>query len=431
MNVRILLSFLAISLISAGFAQDRKSGTLLTNCQLYTATGKVFDEGAIGFRDGTIDFVGRSIKANTAQYDTVIDLGGQYVYPALIAVNTTLGINEIDAVRATNDFAEVGAMNPNVRSISAFNAESDVNATTLSNGILFAQVAPRSGVLSGTSSVVVLSGWNWEDAAYHTDEGIHLNWPRIYRYTGTEKADPEAYVPNEKYEEALREIQTFFKLAQAYAKREVPLEYDLRLEAMRGLFDGSKRLYVHADFIKEIREISLFKNDFSLEKLSIVGGYDSWMVTDLLKEADISVLVRRVNSLPRFAEDPIDAAYSLAAKLAEAELPFCFEMEGEMETMQQRNLPFNAGTAISYGLSKDKALQAMTIDAAKILGIADRTGSLEVGKEANLVVTKGDIFEIAQGMVDDVYYRGKSLDLSNRQEELYRKYGAKLGLEVE
>lgn len=431
MNTRILLSFLAISLTFPGLAQESKSGILLTNCKLYTATGEVFEEGAIGFQDGIIDFAGRAIKANTAQYEAVIDLGGQHVYPALIAVNTTLGINEIDAVRATNDFAEVGAMNPNVRSISAFNAESDVNATALSNGVLFAQVTPRGGVLSGTSSVVALSGWNWEDAAYHIDEGIHLNWPRIYRYTGAEKADPEAYVSNDKYEKELREILTFFKMAQAYAKREVPLEYDLRLESMRGLFEGSKRLYVHADFIKEIREISLFKNDFGLKKLSIVGGDDSWMVTDLLKEANISVLVRRVNSLPRFAEDPIDAAYSLAAKLAEAEVPFCFEMEGQMETMQQRNLPFNAGTAIGYGLSKDKALQAMTVDAAGILGIADRTGSLEVGKEANLVVARGDLFEIAQGKVSEVYYKGKSLDLDNRQETLYRKYASKLGLEVE
>jgi imidazolonepropionase-like amidohydrolase len=418
MTSRFLLALSLLLICHSSWSQSTSPPTLYLNAVVHTAAGEIFEEGALGVRNGKIDYVGRAVAAPKTGYDSIIDLRGKQVYPALISTNTTLGINEIDALRATNDFQEAGRMNPNVRAISAYNAESEVVATTLSNGILFAQVVPQGGVLSGTSSVVALSGWNWEDAAYHTDEGTHLHWPKMYKYKGHHKSDPEAYVANDMYEKELEEINQLFEQAQAYAKRSVPMERDLRLESMRGLFDGSKRLYVHADFIKELREISHFKKDFQLEKLSIVGGYDSWMALDLLREANISVLLRRVNSLPRFAEDPIDGPYRLPAKLAAAKVLYCIEMGGGMETSQNRNLPFNAGTAVGYGLSKEDALKAVTINAAKILGIDSLTGSLEVGKEANFVVSSGDIFEIKQSKVEAVYFRGEALDLENRQDML-------------
>lgn len=406
------------------FAQT-SSSVLLKGCVVHTGAGTVYEEGAVGFTDGVIDYVGRAVAAPKSGYGEVIDCLGRHVYPALIATNTTLGLTEIMAVRATNDYRETGSLNPNVRAISAYNAESDVVATTLSNGILFAQICPEGGVLSGTSSVVALSGWNWEDAAYHTDEGIHLNWPAMYKYTG-EKKDPKAYVANDDYPEKLRQIRTFFEEAKAYAQRDIPIERDLRMESMRGIFTGEKRLYVHAEFIKEIREITLFKKDFDIKKVSLVGGYDSWMAAALLRESDISVLVRRVNSLPRLAEDPIDGPYILPAQLAEAKVDFCLQMSGRMEPMHNRNLPFSAGTAVGYGLDKEAALKAITLDAARILGIDDRTGSLEVGKEANLFISKGDVLEIKESKVEAMYYRGNILDLENRQDRLYQKYRKKL-----
>ncbi len=402
---------------------------LYTNCVLHTAAGEAFEQGALGVINGTIHYAGRAIAAPKQGYDRVVDLQGKHVYPALISTNTTLGINEISAVRATRDFAETGRMNPNVRAISAYNAESDVAATVLSNGILFAQVTPQGGTLSGTSSVVVLQGWNWEDAAYRTDEGLHLHWPRMYKHTGHEAADPVSFIPNDKYPQQQRDIVEFFQMAQAYANRKSPLEYDLRYEALRGIFTGDKRLYVHADFIKEIREACQFKQDFGIQKMSIVGGYDSWMASDLLRENNISVLVRRVNSLPRFAEDPIDAPYGLAAKLAEAGVEFCFEMSGDMETMQNRNLSFNVGTAIAHGLSKGKALEALTVVPARILGIEEHTGSLVPGKEANFIIVQGDVFDMRKALVEAVYFRGNSLNIDNRQEQLYRKFAEKLGIE--
>lgn len=427
MNISLtgLLTPLLLVLCYTVCCAQKADGVLLKGCVVHTGTGTVYEEGAVGFRDGRIDYVGRSVAAPKTGYEEVVDCLGRHVYPALIATNTTLGLTEIMAVRATNDFRETGSMNPNVRAISAYNAESDVVATTLSNGILFAQICPEGGVLSGTSSVVALTGWNWEDAAYHTDEGIHLNWPSIYKYTGEEK-DPKAYVANDDYPEKLRKIKLFFDEARAYAQREIPIERDLRMESMRGIFSGDKRLYIHSEFIKEIREITLFKKDFDLEKVSIVGGYDSWMAADLLRENNISVLVRRVNSLPRLAEDPVDGPYNLPAQLAQAKVDFCLQMSGRMEPMHNRNLPFNAGTAVGYGLDKEAALKAITLDAARILGIADRTGSLEVGKEANILISKGEIFEIKESQVVELYYLGEALDLENIQDRLYQKYRKKL-----
>ena len=410
--------------ITVAYGQKTENSFLFTDLRIYTGTGTIIDNGAVGVTNGIIDFVGATSQANSKTYHEVISKQGMHLYPGLIAMNTTLGLTEIDAVRATRDFKETGDMNPNVRAISAYNAESEIGETVLANGILFAQISPQGGTIKGSSSVVKLRGDNWEDAAYRTDEGIVMDWPRTFKRKG-DSDDPQGYTPDEDYVKKLNDIKTFFNRAAAYAKKDVPLERDLRMEAMRGIFDGSKRLYISADFIKEIREIVNFKRNYKIEKLSIIGGYDAWMAADFLKENDVSVLLGRVNSLPLLAEDAIDASYSLPTKLAEAGVKFCFTMDGDMETMNNRNLPFNIGTAIGYGLNEHTALTSATLHAAEILGIDHRTGSIETGKEANFVLTSGDIFDMRTSIVKGLYLQGERIDLTTRQEVLYKKYKAK------
>ena len=399
-------------------------GTLHTNLTVHTGTGEVIENGAVGVKNGLIIYAGKAEKAPSGEYDQVKDWEGKHLYPGLIAMNTTLGLNEIFAVRATHDYREVGSMKPNVRSIIAYNAESRITETVLANGVLLAQVCPRGGRIKGSSSVVKLEGWNWEDAVYEMDEGIHMDWPRLFKRKG-ERSDPIAFEPDEDYLDEMIRLKNYFREAQAYSKKEYHLEVNPAYEAMRGVFSGEKRLYITADFIKEIREIIAFKRNFSLEKVSIVGGYDSWLAADLLRENDISVLVRRVNSLPRFSEDAIDASFTLPAKLAEEEVQFAFQMAGSMETMQNRNLPFNIGSAIGYGLDREKALKAATLDAAKILGIEETTGSIEIGKEANIVISDGDIFDMRTSIIRLAMIKGREVDLETKQDRLYEKYESK------
>lgn len=415
--------FILIFLVNISFAQEG-IGTLYKNLVVHTGTGKVIKNGAVGVKNGLITYVGETQMAPANEYGVVIDWDGKDIYPGLIAMNTTLGLNEIFAVRATHDYREIGSMKPNVRAIIAYNAESRITETVLANGVLLAQICPRGGRIKGSSSVVTLTGWNWEDAAYKMDEGIQMDWPRLFKRKGKD-TDPIAFEPDEEYLEEILNLKTYFREAQAYAKRKHHLEINPAYEAMRGVFNGEKRIYITADFIKEIREIIAFKRLFELKKVTIVGGYDSWMVADLLRENNISVLVRRVNSLPRFAEDAIDASFTLPSKLAKAEVQFSFQMAGGMETMQNRNLPFNIGSAIAYGLDREKALKAATLDAAEILGIAETTGSIETGKEANLIISEGDVFDMRTSIIRLALIKGEEVDLETNQDKLYKKYKAK------
>lgn len=423
--IKVYLSICAVGVALVCLGQD---GTLLMNGRVHTGNGKLIENGAVGFKGGIITFVGPSDSAPKSEYKNVMNAENKDIYPGLIASNTTLGLNEIFAVRASHDYREVGAMNPNIRSIIAYNAESKITETVISNGVLMAQICPRGARISGTSSVVKLHGWNWEDAVYSMDEGLHMDWPGMFKRKG-ERSDPIAFEPDDDYEIELLKLKNYFKSAEAYSNRENHLEVNLEFEAMRGVFSGEKRLYIKSDFIKEIREIISFKRNYDIKKLTIVGGYDSWMVADLLRENDISILVRRVNSLPRFSEDLIDAPFSLPSKLADEEVKFSFQMAGDMETMQNRNLPFNIGSAIAYGLDPELALQAATLHAAEILGIDQTTGSLEIGKDANVIVSAGDLFDMRTSLIEQAYIEGELLDLQTNQDNLYLKYKGKYGLE--
>jgi len=279
------------------------------------------------------------------------------------------------------------------------------------------QITPRNGTISGTSSIVQFDAWNWEDAVIKKDDGVHLNWEgMVNRWTGKK---------NKNYDKNIAKLNTFFADALAYSKDSVYTEQNLRFESMRGVFTGEKTLFIHANFVKEITAAINFSKKYKVAKMVIVGGYDAWMITDMLKENKVAVILKRVHSLPQRQEDDIYLPYKLPHKLFDAGVLFCLENAGDMEAMGTRNLPFYAGTAAAYGLDKEEALKLITLNTAKILGIDKTTGSIEEGKDATLFISSGDALDMRTNDVTIAYIQGRELDVDNHQKKLFRKYSKK------
>ncbi len=407
-------------------APAQQRSVLVTGGTVHVGDGRVIDEGAVGFRNGKVDFVGYAYGV-TATYDTIIQVAGQHVYPGFIAADATLGLEEIEAIRSSVDKEDIGRFEPEMRTLIAYKADSRVIPTTRSNGVLIAQIAPRGLVIGGTSSVVQLDAWDWEQAAVKADDAVHMNWPAAYQRTGW-WAEP-GETDNEKRDERaqrMEELRTFFRRARAYAQVPTPEVYDLRLEAMRGIFDGSKALFVNANAAKEITEAVQFAKAEGVKRLVIVGGHDAWRVADLLRENDVDVVLRRLHSLPLRPEEDIDLPYRLPALLKERGVRFCLGYMGDMETMGLRNLPFLAGTAAAYGLSPEDALRSITLDAAAVLGVDDRMGSLAVGKDATLIVSAGDALDMRGNQVVHAFIQGRRIVLDDHHQQLYRMYKQRL-----
>jgi hypothetical protein len=419
-------------LLATTIASAQTKSVLIMNATAHIGNETVIQNSLVGFKDGKIILVADAAtsKVDRSAYDEVIEATGKHIYPALIAPNSTIGLTEIDAVRATNDFRETGTSLPNVRSLIAYNTDSKIIPTVRSNGVLLAQVTPRGGLVSGTSSILMLDGWNWEDAAYKIDDGIHINWPRIQsrKFLDEDNIYPGPYEKNKEYTRQTHDLKKLITDAKAYNETEVKEEKNLRFESMKGLFNGSQTLFIHVNNVKEIIEAVGFVKANSIQKVSLVGGKDSWLVADLLKENNISVIVSRVHDLPERPEDDVDQPYKLPSLLQKAGVLFCLNNEGDMEAMGTRNLPFLAGTSAAYGLSKEQALMAITLSTAKILGIDKTTGSLETGKDANLFISSGDALDMKSNNVEKAYVKGTSIDLNNDQKMLYEKYKKKYGL---
>ncbi len=403
---------------------------LILNASAHIGNGEFIQNSAVGIENGKILFV-KNALTNTymaSEWDTVITAIGKHIYPGFIAANLTIGLTEIDAVRATRDFDETGTMNPNVRSLIAYNTDSKVMYTIRTNGILVTQSTPRGGIISGTSSIMALDGWNWEDAVYKADDGVHLNWPRKYQSAGW-WAEPAPSSQNEKYNKTRDEIYAFFDQALAYSSEKDPVETNLRLEAMRGIFAGSQRLFIHVDYAPEMNDVIDFSRRFNLKFPVIVGGYDAHLLAAVLLENNFSVMLGRPHELPKFDEDYTYSCYQSAFKLKQTGVPFCIQAEGEMEVMNARNLPFLAGTAWAYGLTEEEAVASISLNVAKILGIDDRIGSLEAGKDATLFISDGNALDMKSNNVSFAMIKGNYIDLDNHQKQLSRKYEHKYDLE--
>lgn len=423
--MKALKIFLTVALVQfIGLSATAQNKILLSKGTVHVGNGKVINQGLVGIKGDKIILVDNALTYNVvvSNWDTIIDLKGLDIYPGFIAPNSKLGLTEIDAVRATRDFNEVGSYNPHVRALIAYNAESDISKTARTNGVLFTQATPEGGIISGASSVMHLDGWNWEDAVIKKDDGIHMNWPSTV-VGGGWWAEPAPKKANDKYSSNLKEIRAFFEAALAYSSSKEL--YDPRFEAMRELFTGEKRLYIHADEMRALLDIIDFQHDLKIKYPVIVGGYDSHIIADQLKTAEIPIIIKGGHTLPTNEDDPVDLPYRLPYLLQNAGVLFCIQNSGRMETMNTRNIPFLAGQAQAYGLTEEQAISAVSLNTAKILGVDKMIGSIEVGKNATLFVNKGTPLDIRTNNLIIGMINGEFIDLSNVQTKLYDKYQKK------
>jgi len=420
----LIFLFLTIT-ISAQQTPTAKQSTdySIEGATAHLGNGEVIENSLIMFSAGKIAFVGSSL-VKIARMGEVINANGKHVYPGFIISNSSLGLGEIDAVKATLDANEVGSMLPHVRSLIAYNAESKVIESMRPNGVLLGQITPRGGVISGTSSIVQFDAWNWEDAAIKTNDGIHLNWPQNFSVGRPWRGEEEGAKPNKDYLKEVEEISSFMQNGKNYLNGNKSPK-NLPYEALKGLFKGSDNLYVHASGVKEITDAINLSKELGISKLVIVHGNDAYKIADLLVENKIPVIIERAHRLPENEDDDYDLPYKTAKLLVEKGVVVAIGMEGGMERMSSRNLPFYAGTCAAYGLDKEDALKLITSNPAKILGIDQFTGTLEVGKDATLFISEGDALDMRTNKLTDAFIQGRKISLETHQTELWQRYERK------
>lgn len=412
-------------------AKDYKGLLYITNAVIHVGNGDVIEKGTIKVNNGKIEQVGQNIILPAGDLQ-VFDVKGKHVYPGLILSTSQLGLSEVSSVRATVDANELGDVNSNIRSIVAYNTDSKVINTLKSNGILLAGVYPGGSLLTGSSSVVQLDAWNWEDAAYATDNGIFFNMPSLLTrrggrggFGGFQQQPAAQGDPIKRALEQIEVVKVFFRDAKAYHEATVHTSTNLKLEAVKGLFTKKQKLYISCNIVKEMLVAIDFVKEFGFDVV-IVGGSDSWMIADILKQNNIPVILGQMHNLPTMVDDDVDQPYKTPALLQKAGV--LFAISDEDASTRSRNLPFNAGTAAAYGLTKEEALAAITLNAAKILGIADKTGSLEVGKDANIVVSEGDILDMKSSIITHAFIQGRPVDLNDKHKQLAERYKYKYGI---
>lgn len=417
-------------------AKEYKGRIYITNGTVHVGNGTVLENATVEINNGKIVNVASGITVSGSDAK-VIDAKGKQVYPGLILSSTDLGLKEIGSgVRGSNDFAELGEYNTSIRSITAYNTDSRVIGVLRANGILLASVAPEGGTISGSSSVVQLDAWNWEDAAYKMDGGIHVTMPSFINRFGRRGGGgfPGGFpgagggAQGDAGKQALdkvEEIKSFFRHAKAYLQETAHTNTNLKFESVKGLFAKTQRLFVHGDQVKQMLVAIDFSKEFGFD-VTIIGGSESYQIADLLKTNNISVILNQEHALPATEDDDIDQPFKTPAALQKAGV--LYALNDAFEEARYRNLSYNAGTAAAYGLTKEQALQAITLNAAKILGIDDKTGSLEAGKDANIIVTDGDILDMKSSNVTNALIQGRQVSLDNKQKELYERYKYKYGI---
>lgn len=406
-NITSLVLLLSVACVAS--ASDQIPGKMpegpvaIVGATLHPVSGDVIEKGTILFEDGKITAIGEKVKV--PKKAEVIKADGKHVYPGLFEPYTRIGLTEYAAVRASNDYRETGMMNPNVKANVAVNPDSEIIPVTRSNGVLLALSAPAGGLLAGQGAVMQLDGWTYEDMT----------------------VKPRAVMAAAMRGDGDRDrLEEFFDEARQYAaakKAGVEIAHDMRLEAMDAVLAGEQPIVIEVDQWEDIIRAVTFAEKQKV-KLIVLGGYDAPKCADVLKRANVPVIISAVHRTPRSPDEPYDGAYTLAKELKEKGIKFCISGYDRAATWNSRNLPYHAATAAAFGLSKEDAIRSITLSPAEILGVADRVGSLEVGKDATLIVCDGDPMEAATD-TEQAWIGGKPVDLNNSQKMLYDKYQQK------
>ena len=424
----ILYTLITILCTSFGFAQQtpapkQSKPIAITGATAHLGNGNTIENSLIVFKDGKLTTVSSNAPMDLSGME-VIKADGKHVYPGFIVPSSTLGLVEIDAVKATTDDDEIGEMNPHIRSIIAYNAESKVVESMRPNGVLIGQIAPQGGRISGTSSVVQFDAWNWEDATVKVNDGIYMNWPSSFSRGRWWLGEDPGLKINDKYSEQVDNLVSYFNETKAYAAGDQSI-VNLPYAATQGLFDGSKKLYINVDDEKGITDAIHFAKNNNVQHMVIVGGSETYKVTDLLKQNNIPVILQRVHLLPSQEDDDYDMSYKLARLLVDKGVMVALNAGGQMERMNSRNLPFYAGTTVAHGLEKEEALKLITSNTAKILGIDKDYGTLEEGKSATLFISEGDALDMRTNKLSHAFIDGRLVSLETHQTELYHRYDEK------
>jgi imidazolonepropionase-like amidohydrolase len=391
---------------------------LLTGLTVHTVTDGIKTGSDVLVIDGKIAAIGPDLAAPEGA--TVLALDGKHLYPGLIALANQLGLIEIEAVRSTDDSTEVTHTNPDIKAKVAYNADSEVIPTVRSNGFAYSMVYPAGSMLMGQSSLMQLDAWNYQDAVVADGTGLHVHWPNASTLGSRWNPRPADEVRKANAEQ-LGKLQQYFKDAKAYFDAEqagLNKGVDSRWHEMLPVFNGERPLFVHANDERQIRQAMLLANEYKL-KLNIVGGRDSWRMADELAAAGVAVIYTAPYGLPTRGDENYSQAFVVPKVLQDAGVNYALSLDGYWDT---RNLVFAAGQAVSFGLTPEQALRSVTINAAQIAGVADKIGSIEVGKAASLVVSEGDIFDYLGHKVTHLWIDGREVDLNNRHKQLHDKY---------
>lgn len=406
---------------------DQTKPVLIYNAFIHIGDGNTIKNGFVSFDNGKItDVSSEDLDFESVTYNNFlkINANGSHLYPGLILPNSKVGLEDISAVRATVDHTEVGELNSNIRSLIAFNTDSEVISTFRYNGILLSQVVPDGSFVTGNSSIMMMEGWNWEDAAYKIDDGMHVKWPRK-TYPPSRWSGQTSFRDNPNYKSSVDMINKFLIDSRSYfnLNGDENKEVNLKLEAMVDVFNGKKKIYLHVGSREQIIESVQMFQKHGINDLVLVGANDALYAIDFILENDLPVLLNNLHRVPSRNHEDVDLPYKLPYLLQKEGVLVGLTASGSLHS--QRNLPFLAGTAAGYGMDKEEALKLITSNNAKILGIDNVTGTIKVGKDANIIISKGDILDMKSSLIEYAFITGRKINLDGKQQILYDRFKRK------
>lgn len=408
--------------LAAQQAAPAPAAYAIRNATLVPVVGPRVSGGTIVLRGGRIEAVGAQV---TPPADAqVIDGTGLFVYPGLFDCGTTLGLIEIGSVPGGNDQQELGDFNPHDDALTAVNPSSELIPTVRANGVTTVITAAGGGLVSGQAALIDLAGWTPQEMAILPRAGMVVTYPRAGGRRGPRRGGGDQ---PEQLDQRTRALRDFFADAQAYADIKARLaaggagtqEARLPMEAMVPVVRGESPVIFDVETAEQIRGALALADSFHL-RVILRGATQAWRLADTLAARQVPVVVGPTTSAPR-DEEPYDAYYANPGALSRAGVRIAFQTASASDA---RNVAYNAALATAYGLDPEEALRALTINPARIFGVADRYGSLEPGKVADVIVTTGDPLD-ARTDYRYVFIRGRLIPKDDRQTRLYEQYRAR------